>query len=115
MRTILVTTIVGTLALCAAGRGDDKATDKDEKAVLGTWQMVEGVIGGSAFPAEMIKEITLTLSPGKYVSKAENKDEGTVKYIPNTSPKAMEITGTAGRNKGKTFPAIYELKGDTLI
>jgi uncharacterized protein (TIGR03067 family) len=26
----------------------------------------------------------------------------------------MEITGTAGPNKGKTFSAIYELQGDTL-
>jgi uncharacterized protein (TIGR03067 family) len=26
----------------------------------------------------------------------------------------MTITGTAGPNSGKTFPAIYELKGDTL-
>jgi uncharacterized protein (TIGR03067 family) len=115
MRTILVTAIVGTLALHAVSRADDKSTAKDEKAVEGTWQMVEGIIGGAAFPAEMLKEITLTLSPGKYVSKAENKDEGTVKYIPNTSPKAMEITGTDGPNKGKTLPAIYELKGDTLI
>ena len=37
-----------------------------------------------------------------------------MKYIPDTSPKAMEVTGTDGPNKGKTFPAIYELKGDTL-
>jgi uncharacterized protein (TIGR03067 family) len=26
----------------------------------------------------------------------------------------MTITGTEGPNYGKTFPAIYELKGDTL-
>jgi uncharacterized protein (TIGR03067 family) len=26
----------------------------------------------------------------------------------------MSITGTNGPNLGKTFPAIYELKGDTL-
>jgi uncharacterized protein (TIGR03067 family) len=26
----------------------------------------------------------------------------------------MDITGTDGPNKGKTFPAIYELDGDTL-
>ena len=26
----------------------------------------------------------------------------------------MTITGTEGPNQGKTFPAIYELKGDTL-
>ena len=26
----------------------------------------------------------------------------------------MTITGTEGPNHGKTFPAIYEIKGDTL-
>jgi hypothetical protein len=26
----------------------------------------------------------------------------------------MDIVGTEGPNKGKTFPAIYELEGDTL-
>jgi uncharacterized protein (TIGR03067 family) len=26
----------------------------------------------------------------------------------------MTITGTGGPNVGKTFPAIYEIKGDTL-
>jgi uncharacterized protein (TIGR03067 family) len=115
MRTILMTAIFGTLALCAASRGDDKAAEKEAKLLDGTWQMIEGTMGGAAFPAEVVKEIKLTLSGGKYVSMAENKDEGTVKYFPNTSPKAMEITGTDGPNKGKTFPAIYELKGDTLI
>jgi len=31
-----------------------------------------------------------------------------------TQPKGMSVTGTEGPNSGKTFPAIYELKGDTL-
>jgi uncharacterized protein (TIGR03067 family) len=26
----------------------------------------------------------------------------------------MTVTGTEGPNKGKTFPAIYEIEGDTL-
>ena len=26
----------------------------------------------------------------------------------------MTVTGTNGPNQGKTFPCIYELKGDTL-
>jgi uncharacterized protein (TIGR03067 family) len=26
----------------------------------------------------------------------------------------MDVKGTKGPNKGKTFPAIYEVKGDTL-
>ena len=39
---------------------------------------------------------------------------GTVKLDPSAKPKAMDITGTEGPNKGKTILAIYELKDDTL-
>jgi uncharacterized protein (TIGR03067 family) len=111
MRSIIVTAVIATLTVAAAGRADDK----DKSPIDGHWQMVEGVMGGSAFPADLVKGITLTIKGTKYVSKAEGPDEGTIKYIPNTSPKALEITGTEGPNKGKTLPAIYEIKGDKLI
>jgi uncharacterized protein (TIGR03067 family) len=114
MRTFIFAAVVVWLAPCAAARADDKTAEKESKMLEGTWQLVEGQIAGNQFPAEAAKGIKLTLSPGKYVVAAESKDEGTVKYLPDTSPKAMEVTGTAGPNKGKTYPAIYELKGDTL-
>ena len=113
MRTTLVAAIVA-VAVCGAGRADDKAADKEGKMLEGTWQLVEGEVGGRTFPPQVAQGIKLTLSPGKYVVMAESKDEGTVKYFPDASPKALEVTGTDGPNKGKTFPAIYELKGDTL-
>ena len=115
MRTVLMAATILALALCGASRADDTAADKEGKMLEGTWQLVEGEVGGRKFPPQVAKGIKLTLSPGKYTVTAESKDEGTVKYIPDTSPKAMEVTGTAGPNKGKTFLAIYELKGDTLI
>ena len=48
------------------------------------------------------------------VEIGDNKDEGTVKRDPSKSPKTMDITGTNGPNKGKTFLVIYELKGEEL-
>ena len=39
---------------------------------------------------------------------------GTYTIDADSKPKSMTITGTEGPNHGKTFPAIYELKGDTL-
>ena len=44
----------------------------------------------------------------------EHPDRGTYTIDSNTKPKSMSVTGTEGPNIGKTFPAIYELKGDTL-
>jgi uncharacterized protein (TIGR03067 family) len=111
MRAIVVTAVISVLCVTATGRADEK----EKSPIDGHWQMVEGIMGGQAFPADLIKDITLTINGNKYVSKAEGPDEGTIKYIPNTSPKAMEIKGTEGPNKDKTLPAIYELKGDKLI
>jgi uncharacterized protein (TIGR03067 family) len=109
MRMILATAVVS----CALF-GPARANDKETKMLDGTWQLADGEIGGNKFPPAVAKSIKLTLSPGKYVVQAESKDEGTVKYFPDATPKGMEVTGTAGPNKGKTIPAIYELTGDTL-
>jgi uncharacterized protein (TIGR03067 family) len=114
MRVLLFTTMIAGLALFGSSRADDKPANKEAKLLDGTWQLVEGEVGGRKFPPEVAKGIKLMISGNKYVVTAENKDEGTVKYFSDASPKAIEITGTDGPNKGKTFPAIYELKGDTL-
>ncbi|HEX4589144.1 MAG TPA: TIGR03067 domain-containing protein [Gemmataceae bacterium] len=114
MRSIVVSAVVSVLAFCPVGKADDKTTSKATKMLEGKWQMTEGVVGGRPFPPAVAKGITLTIADGKYFVMAENKDEGTVKYFPDASPKALEITGTDGPNKGKTFPAIYKLDGDTL-
>jgi uncharacterized protein (TIGR03067 family) len=52
---------------------------------------------------------------GQYVALVSgNPDKGTYTLDEAARPKGMTITGTEGPNKGKTFPAIYELQGDTL-
>ena len=48
------------------------------------------------------------------MTAGEKVDNGTVKLNPSVKPKALDITGTEGPNKGKTILAIYERKGDTL-
>ena len=56
----------------------------------------------------MIKDDNYTVTVGTKV------DKGTVKLNPKALPKALDITGTDGPNKGKTILAIYELDSDTL-
>jgi uncharacterized protein (TIGR03067 family) len=41
-------------------------------------------------------------------------DKGTIKLNPSATPKALDITGTEGPNKGRSIPAIYDREGDTL-
>ena len=64
-------------------------------------------------PAAVLKTISLKLENGKYeVFVGEFPDRGTYTIDPATH--SMTVTGTEGPNQGKTFPAIYEIKDDTL-
>ena len=81
----------------------------------GTWKPVEAELGGVKLPDAVLAPLRLELAKGTYVLKgAESPDSGTVTVDPSKKPATMDVTGTDGPNKGKTFPCIYELSGDTL-
>lgn len=108
------------LAIATYGRGDGpkqgaKEAEADSKAMRGTWLPESAVLGGNPFPDEVRKSIRLVLSDGKYtVTVGDQPDEGTTTIDASKKPKHLDIVGTKGPNKGKTFYAIYELNGDTL-
>jgi uncharacterized protein (TIGR03067 family) len=92
-----------------------RADDKDLKALQGSWAPVSGEFAGAEFPDAIIKATKLVIKDGTYlVTVGKQDDKGTFKLIADKTPKAMDITGTDGPNKGKTFLAIYELDGDSL-
>jgi uncharacterized protein (TIGR03067 family) len=104
----LVFVVLSLSARAAESKGDAKALE-------GTWLPTMAELAGEKFPDEGLKSITLTLSGSSYtVMVGKATDKGTVKLDPGKKPKTLDITGTEGPNKGKTFLAIYELKGDTL-
>ncbi len=112
MRRIPFLTLILVLSVMRTARSDGP---KDADAIQGTWRAATAELGGKPFPDEVRKSITLTLKDDKYtVTVGKNPDHGTVKLDPSAKPKAMDITGTEGPNKGKKIPAIYELDGDTL-
>jgi uncharacterized protein (TIGR03067 family) len=87
----------------------------DAKIIQGTWKPVKAELAGQPMADALMKSITLKLSHGKYeVLVGDKPDNGTYTLDAAATPKGMTVTGTAGPNQGKTFPAIYELKGDTL-
>jgi uncharacterized protein (TIGR03067 family) len=87
----------------------------DAKHVQGTWKPESAVLGGTPMPEAVVKSITLKLHNGTYeVLVGDKPDKGVYVLDAMNSPKGMSITGTDGPNAGKTFPAIYELNGDTL-
>jgi len=109
-KLLAVFTLVLTLLL-AATRGDAK----DGDSIEGTWLPSAAELAGKLFPDEGRKAIKLVVKDNKYtVTIGKLADKGTIKLNPTAKPKELDITGTDGPNKGKTFLAIYERKGDTL-
>src|SRR5947209_17190682 len=106
----LLVAVAVVLACAAVGWAAD---DKD--SIDGTWLPAEAELAGQKFPDEVRKSMKLVVKDGKYtVTVGKGVDEGTVKLMPTAKPKAVDVTGTEGPNKGKTFLAIYERNGDTL-
>ena len=89
---------------------------KDAVAIQGTWLPSAAELAGKKYPDEVRKSIKLVIKDDTYAVTVGQAppDRGTVKLDPSASPKAIDIAGTEGPNKGKTFLAIYELSGDTL-
>ena len=91
------------------------ADPPDAKAIQGSWTPVQAELGGQPLADDVLKTISLKLTDGKYeVLVGGHPDNGTYTLDAKTKPKSITVTGTDGPNSGKTFPATYELKGDTL-
>jgi uncharacterized protein (TIGR03067 family) len=88
---------------------------KSGGAIQGTWLPTAAELGGKSFPDEIRKTIKLVIQGDEYtVTVGTEVDRGTLKLDPSAKPKAMDVTGTEGPNKGRTILAIYERSGDTL-
>lgn len=109
MKRLALISMTAVLASVLTARGDDPKAD--DKALQGTWEVAEAESGGKPIS---LKGVTLTLEDGKYTLKSGSLDKGTYTADAAKKPKEMDIKGTDGPNKGKTFLCIYELTGDSL-
>jgi len=105
--------------LLAASLAAGTAPSDDAKMLEGTWLPRTAELGGRPLGDAVLKSISLKLDGGKYeVFVGNSPDRGTYTLDPTTNPRSISVTGTDGPNKGKTFPAIYQLghddDGDTL-
>jgi uncharacterized protein (TIGR03067 family) len=87
------------------------ADEADAKAIQGNWEIVSAEIGGELFPVEAFNEVQLVLKEGTYKLAI---DEGIYKLLDADGKKGIDVIGEKGPNKGKTIPAIYEIKGDSM-
>lgn len=115
MLNMQIKTILCLCFVIAISWNAHAADSPDAKALQGTWVPVKADLGGRPLPDAVLKGITLKMDKGTYDVTADGTpDKGTYTLDASTQPKAITITGTNGPNQSKTFPAIYELKGETL-
>jgi uncharacterized protein (TIGR03067 family) len=112
MRATLLGTVV--VLLCVGGVQSRDAKE-DLKMLDGTWLPVSGELAGEKYPEATLKMTKLVIKDGKWtVTIGDINDAGTFTLDTAKKPNTMDIVGTDGPNKGKTIPAVYELKDDTL-
>ncbi len=81
----------------------------------GEWKPVKAVLAGRPLSDSLLNVITLKLNNGTYQVLVGNQpDKGTYTLDSVGMPRGMTITGTEGPNRGRTFPAIYDIRKDTL-
>jgi len=113
----MIQTVLILIALLAVVPVNAANTGKSDlsKEIQGSWQLTKGVLVGNPMPANVVAHIRLELSDGKYVlTGAESPDQGTWTLHPDLKPVGIDVTGTDGPNKGKTYLAIVQLHGDKM-
>ena len=112
-----LTLVLFALSAASLPGAEEKRSPAREalRPLQGTWVPLKAELGGAAFPAKSLEGFRLVIKGDTYrVTAGEKTDEGVLEVMPEKTPKAMDVKGTRGPNKGKTFLAIYEVKGDTL-
>jgi len=83
----------------------------DVKKLQGVWVVAGGEVNGSSLPAEMVPDLTLTISGKTYkVSGADRADSGEFAVDPAKQPKQMDIR----TDSGDSLTAIYEIGEDSF-
>jgi len=98
------------MSCASAALSDDVGKD----SIDGVWSPSSAQLGGKPLSEEVRESIKLEVKGDDYtVTVGTMPDRGKCKLDPSAKPKALDITGTEGLNKGKTILAIHERDGDT--
>jgi uncharacterized protein (TIGR03067 family) len=95
---------------------NDDAKD-DNRSIQGTWLATRSEQGGNVDNDAVLNALAmkLVIQDDKYSRTIVNlTGMGTLKIDPSTKPNSMDMIGVEGADKGMTFLAIYELRGDVL-
>jgi RNA polymerase sigma-70 factor (ECF subfamily) len=103
-------------ALPAAPAPETDAAREDRQKMQGTWKAVSVESGGKKRPDQDIKKWKLFVAGDKMTARDGDDllDESTFALDAGKKPRAIEITYTAGPDKGKKLTGIYAVEGDLL-
>jgi uncharacterized protein (TIGR03067 family) len=109
--------IATSLVLAAAP--PDKSATSDKEKLQGTWQLVSIELNKQNIPLEDLKSgkvvvaAQLVVKGDSYVfTLGEERLELTFTMDQTKTPKTIDMTIVAGKEKGKVYHGIYKLEGD---
>jgi uncharacterized protein (TIGR03067 family) len=129
MRPVLSLILAACMVAAAIDRTDgaplreDDPAKKDLALLQGAWEIVGKEFMGKKATKEEIDKLKgeMVIKDGKVTQWQDDAglrsvvSEATLKIDPKAEPKALDLTYTKGELvEGKTIPAIYEVKDDTL-
>ena len=112
MPLVVALFLAAAVPLAAAGDAKEEAIKKDRMKYEGVWQVVSLEIDGNKTDEQDAKKITVVNeADGKWRLEVDGKviARGMSEIDPTMKPKAIDLTGTEGDDKGKTVLGIYEI------
>jgi uncharacterized protein (TIGR03067 family) len=109
--------ILVTLALGINSARREKTMDSDTEKLAGVWNCTSATNDGKALPAEIVRELRLTLTnEGGYKTERGKQVlfDSTYTLDVNKKPKQIDMIGTEGELRGKAALGIYKFDGDAL-
>jgi len=92
--------------------------EKELQKFQGNWVVVAMEKDGKPLPLPQGQKFTVTFQEGGYVLPGgagfTGSTKGTFRVDPTGRPPTIDLVPADGSHKGKTFPGIYALEGDTL-
>jgi uncharacterized protein (TIGR03067 family) len=110
-------TVIVCFSLCAVMATAQDGKDKEIK-IDGSWTATGGNFNGKKIPDDVFPKIMATISfkDGKYSSTVMGKEEESGSYTVDAKkkPAHVDLTITAGKDKGKTQVGLVKIDGDVM-
>ena len=93
-------------------------TDRDLALLQGVWQQVAQEANGSSCAPDEFSDAITKFNGNEYsVVRPDGTVlvKGTIRLDATTIPRQAVLVREAGLDKGRVFPAIYSLSGDSLV